>query len=76
MRREPKQFVAQGKHGPPADGYLAGQAEPGDCLDMLHYGAFVNIGSKDWPRWEKRTSDTPADGAAPGWRPLHELSRG
>ena len=35
MKREPNHFYSQGRSGqPPADGFLAGQAEPGDLLDM------------------------------------------
>jgi hypothetical protein len=66
MNREPQQWISQGRSGqPPADGLLAGQAEPGDYLDMagIAGGSFVNIGSKESPRWQRRVTDSPLDGA-------------
>jgi hypothetical protein len=66
MNKEPQQFYSQGRSGqPPADGFLAGQAEPGDMLDMggIAGGSFVNVGTKEAPRWQRRVSDSPADGA-------------
>ena len=46
MKREPNHFYSQGRSGqPPADGF-AGQAEPGDLLDMggIVGGSFENVG--------------------------------
>jgi hypothetical protein len=64
--KEPQQFYSQGRSGqPPADGFLAGQAEPGDLLDMggIAGGSFVNVGTLANPVWQRRVSDSPADGA-------------
>lgn len=66
MRREPQQWVSQGRSGqPPSDGFLAGQAEHGDYLDMagIAGGSFVNSGTKARPVWQRRVSDNPSDGA-------------
>jgi hypothetical protein len=64
--REPQQFYSQGRAGqPPADGFLAGQAENGDLLDMAGTagGSFVNVGTKEAPIWQRRVAEVPADGA-------------
>ena len=66
MKYEPNQFYSQGRSGQaPADGFLAGQAEPGDLLDMagIAGGSFENVGTKHWPIWRRRVSESPADGA-------------
>jgi hypothetical protein len=74
--RTPQQFsMNQGRA--PLDGpqsALAGVAEPGDRLDVLGYGSYVNRGSKASPRWVRLydvdTGESAPASSSGNWKPL------
>jgi hypothetical protein len=70
--RTPQQFTMS--KGPPQDGAascLAGIAEPGDRVDVLNFGSYVNVGTKASPRWERLYSKAPASSSGE-WRALSQ----